>query len=65
MLPFSPDIAFRVNLLSPLSSALSVMFLYLIIVKVVINWRGEMLQKIDVLIAFGGAAIGSSFCFHR
>ena len=59
MLPFSPDIAFRVNLLSPLSSALSVMFLYLIIVKVVINWRGEMLQKTDALIAFGGAAIGS------
>tara|TARA_S200000501_G_scaffold67635_3_gene59211 strand:+ start:31330 stop:34191 length:2862 start_codon:yes stop_codon:yes gene_type:complete len=59
MLPFSPDIAFRVNLLSPLSSALSVMFLYLIIVKVVINWRGEILEKTDALIAFGGAAVGS------
>ena len=32
MLPFSDDIAFRVNLISPIASSLSVMFLYLIIV---------------------------------
>ena len=32
MVPISDDIAFRVNILSPLSSAFAVMFLYLIIV---------------------------------
>ena len=35
MIPFNPDIAYRVNILSPLSSALAVMFLYLTIVIIV------------------------------
>ena len=41
MLPISKDIAFRVNLLSPIVSAFSVLFLYLIIVQLVNNWRGK------------------------
>ena len=41
MIPFSSDIAFRVNLISPLVSALSVMFLYLIIVQLVTLFRGS------------------------
>tara|TARA_B110000444_G_scaffold109939_1_gene103858 strand:+ start:239 stop:3190 length:2952 start_codon:yes stop_codon:yes gene_type:complete len=59
ILPFSEDIAFRVNLLSPLSSALAVMFLYLIVVQVVTHWRGRLESSLDALIAFGGGVIGS------
>ena len=59
MLPFSDDIAFRVNLLSPLTSALAVMFLYLIIVQVVVHWRGKLESAHDALVAFGGAIVGS------
>ena len=64
MIPFAKDIAFRVNLLSPLSSALAVMFLYLIVVQLVANWRGKIKEYQDVLIAFGGGIIGSlTFAF--
>jgi hypothetical protein len=41
MLPFSSDIAYRVNIISPLVSALAVMFLYLIIVQLVRQFRGK------------------------
>ena len=37
MLPFNDDIAFRVNTLSPIVSALAVMLLYLVIVKFVVE----------------------------
>tara|TARA_B100000003_G_scaffold208832_1_gene230653 strand:- start:3885 stop:6746 length:2862 start_codon:yes stop_codon:yes gene_type:complete len=59
IIPISTDVAFRVNILSPLSSALAVMFLYLVIVKVVIHWRGKVESVHDALIAFGGAILGS------
>ncbi|MBL51290.1 MAG: hypothetical protein CMG57_04970 [Candidatus Marinimicrobia bacterium] len=59
MIPLNEDIAFRVNLLSPLSSAFAVMFLYLIIVKVVAHWRGKLETADDALVAFGGAILGS------
>ena len=64
MIPFNPDIAFRVNILSPLSSALAVMFLYLTIVIIVTHWRGKITSNNDALIAFGGAAVGAlTFAF--
>ena len=59
MVPISDDIAFRVNILSPISSALAVMFLYLIIVQVVLHWRGKLESVHDALVAFGGAIVGS------
>ena len=59
MIPFSNDIAFRVNLLSPLSSAFAVMFLYLIIVQCVTHWRGRVESNTDALIAFGGGLVGA------
>ncbi len=59
MLPINADIAFRVNILSPLTSALAVMFLYLIIVQVVVHWRGKLESAHDALVAFGGAIVGS------
>ena len=64
MIPFSPDIAFRVNLISVLVSALAVMLLYLIIVKVVAHWRGGIRDNADMIIAFGGALVGAlTFAF--
>ena len=64
MLPINEDIAFRVNILSPLSSAFAVMFLYLIIVQVVTHWRGKLESIMDALVAFGGGIVGSlAFAF--
>ena len=59
MIPFSNDIAFRVNLLSPISSAFAVMFLYLIIVQCLTHWRGKVESNTDALIAFGGGLVGA------
>jgi len=64
LIPINQDIAFRVNLLSPLSSALAVMLLYLVVVKVVTHWRGKIENSTDAMIAFGGAVIGAlAFAF--
>jgi len=64
MLPFSDDIAFRVNIISPLVSALAVMLLYLSIIKVVTHWRGEIKNISDSLIVFGGGVSGAlAFAF--
>ncbi len=64
MIPFSPDIAFRVNLISVLVSAFAVMLLYLIIVKIVAHWRGGIKENSDAIIAFGGALVGTlTFAF--
>ena len=42
LFPISSDIAFRVNMISPIASALSVMLLYLIIVKLINIYRGSI-----------------------
>ncbi len=64
MLPVSPDIAFRVNLMSPIVSAFAVMLLYLIIVQVITHWRGRIKTTEDAVIAFGSALIGAmAFAF--
>ena len=52
MLPFNEDIAFRVNVISPLVSALAVMLLYLSIVKVITHWRGKIENLTDVSDSF-------------
>ena len=64
MLPFNPDIAFRVNLISPVVSALAVMYLYLSTVKLISNYRGVIQNQIDAVIVFGGSLIGAlTFAF--
>ncbi|MBU0529827.1 DUF2723 domain-containing protein [bacterium] len=64
MLPLSSDIAFRVNLISPIISALANMLLYLIIVKVVVHWRKSVSNINDVIVVFGGALVGAlAFAF--
>ena len=64
MIPINEDIAFRVNIISPLVSSLAVMLLYLTIVKVVTHWRGKVKNLTDVLIVFGAGAVGAlTFAF--
>ena len=64
MLPFNPDIAFRVNLISPVVSALAVMYLYLSSVKLISNYRGKIRTQMDSIITFGASFIGAlTFAF--
>ncbi len=64
MLPLNQDIAFRVNLISPIVSAFAVMLLYLSIVKIITHWRGIVRNQLDVIITFGGSAVGAlAFAF--
>ena len=52
-------IAYRINMLSPLATAFSNMFLFLIIVRLVVEWRGKIKDNADRWIAYGGGLIGS------
>lgn len=65
MIPFADNIAFRINTISVLSSALSVMFLYLTVVKMIQNYKGRTPKDfMDALSTYVAAAIGAlSFSF--
>ena len=53
------NIAYRINLLSPLATAFANMFLFLIIARLVVEWRGKIKDASDKWIAYGGALVGS------
>lgn len=60
LIPFAEDIGFRINTVSILSSAFSVLFLYLIIVKVIqFYWKKELTSVYDGLKIYLPAAIGA------
>jgi len=59
MMPLGEDIAYRVNLLSVISSALTVMFTYLIIVKFIRQWRGKIETFEDKLVTYTGGVVGA------
>lgn len=59
LIPFMADTAARVHFISVIGSALSVMFLYLISVKVLLRVRGEMKSGFDRIVVFGSSAIGA------
>ena len=64
LLPIGHDIAFRVNLISVFSSSLTIMLLYLIIVHLIRQWKGELKTKSDWLMAIFSGVIGSlAFAF--
>lgn len=65
MIPFVENIALRINILSVLSSSFSVLFLYLVVVKLIENYRGrEPKNTLDALVTYISAAIGAlSFSF--
>lgn len=60
MLPLAENIGLRVNLVSVLSSAFSVLFLYLSAVKLIENFRGKQYNSLlEALIVYISAAIGA------
>jgi len=59
MLPFGSNPAIKMNFLSVLSSALTVMFLYLIIVEVLMILKKELITTTDKVLVFGSATIGA------
>lgn len=58
MLPIGNDIAYRVNLMSPIVSAFAVMFLFLIIVQLVKKWENPS-NPLYKIILYSGAFIGA------
>lgn len=64
MIPFAQDIGLRVNVISAFSSSLTVMFTYLIIVRLIIMYRGKAENLVDKITIYAGAFIGSlTFAF--
>jgi hypothetical protein len=59
MFPFVADQAVRAHALAALFSAAAVMFLYLVIVKVLTNYRGMPGDLTDKVIVYGSAAAGA------
>ena len=59
MVPTASDIGLRVNLVSALSSALTVMLTYLIIVRLIEQWRGKPKSSEDLLFLVASGLIGS------
>ncbi|HZV12825.1 MAG TPA: DUF2723 domain-containing protein, partial [Candidatus Kapabacteria bacterium] len=58
MLPFG-DPAWRINMVSVLASALTVMLLYLVLVNVIRIWHDTVETKTDKLLVFGASVIGA------
>ena len=64
MIPFASDIGFRVNLISAITSSLTVLFCYLIIVRVVGYWRGAPKSGRDRFLLYFSGLVGSlTFAF--
>ncbi len=59
LIPFRDDIAARMHAVSALGSALGIMFLYLVGVKLVRSVRGEIDTAFDRVIVYGSSAIGA------
>ncbi len=65
MIPFVGNIGLRVNLISILASAAAILFLYLIAIKLIENYKGKKYENLlDALGTYIAAAIGAlSFSF--
>ena len=59
-LPFDANLGFKMNLISVLSSALAVLFLYLVSVKLINNYKGKKPDTLwDALGTYTAAAVGA------
>lgn len=67
MIPLAENVGLRINMLSVLSSAFTILFLYLIAVKVIENFKGKKYEStLDAMFTYLAAAIGAlSFCFSE
>lgn len=59
MIPFAEDIAFRVNTISVLSGAFTVLLLYLMITRLIVYYRGKPATVGDKIITYGSGVIGA------
>jgi hypothetical protein len=59
MMPFGSNPAVKMNAISAVSSGVTVMLLYLVIVMVIKNWKGVPKTGWDMVMIYGSAAIGS------
>ena len=59
MTPYVSDPALRINLISALASAFTIMFLYLISVKVISRWKGFPTDIHSSIVVFAPAVIGA------
>jgi hypothetical protein len=59
MIPFAADQAVRAHGVSALLSALAIMFFYMTIVRVIMNFRGVPQSLAEKATVFGGSAIGA------
>ncbi|MFQ5633198.1 MAG: DUF2723 domain-containing protein, partial [bacterium] len=63
-MPFGVEIGWRVNLISPLLSAFSAMFTFLIIVRLIEMWQGKARDVEQKIIHYAGGVIGAlAFAF--
>ncbi|MCH8285456.1 DUF2723 domain-containing protein [candidate division KSB1 bacterium] len=58
-LPFPEDIGLKVNIISVIASALTILLLYLIIIQLVRSFRGRPENRFDKFIIYGAASIGA------
>ena len=58
-IPIFSDIGARVNLISPIASAFSIMFLYLIIVYLIEEYRGVAQNIYDIIIIYGSSFVAA------
>jgi hypothetical protein len=65
LFPIGSNPAVKINTVSAISSGFTVMFLYLVIVMVIKNWRGAPKNSWEAFTIFGASAIGAlsyAFC---
>ncbi len=66
LVPFVDDIAVRMHMISGMSSALTCMFVYMIIVRLITDWRGIPATVADKVIVYGSAFVGAlSLAFSK
>ncbi|MFZ5518612.1 MAG: protein O-mannosyl-transferase family [Candidatus Zhuqueibacterota bacterium] len=64
MLPLAADIGLRVNIISALTTALTVTLTYLIIARLIQLWRGQIKTIEDRIIVYGSSVVGAmAFAF--